>query len=200
MKKIDITMQVTPSMLEDAKQLKRKELEGHLGTHFDVMAETFPLEYTERCGVIFDVSEVGERDIDISDVDLGRVGEGAFVLFRTGFSASEEYGTRRYFGEHPQLSAALIDALLEKKISVIGIDFAGVRRGEEHIPTDSRCAERGVFIIENLVDLDLLPCDGTPFTVHTYPMNILGVTGLPCRVVAEIGAEQPLRAFPLVLL
>ncbi len=184
--KIDLTLPITLPMLEDAKKLENKALEGHLGTHFDVMEQTFPLEYTERCGVIFDVSGVGDRDIDISDIDMSKVGEGMFVIFCTGFSRSEQYGTHRYFKEHPQLSRELIEALLEKKISVIGLDFAGVRRGSEHIPTDSCCAEKGVFIIENLYIPQNLTEHSTSLRVHTYPLNIIGVSGLPCRVIAEI--------------
>ncbi len=84
----------------------------------------------------------------------------------------------------PELSHELIDALVEKGVSVIGVDFAGIRRGKEHVPKDKYCADRGVFVIENLINLSpLLKLDG--FTVHTYPINIVGVTGLPCRVIAE---------------
>ena len=52
----------------------------------------------------------------------------------TGFIEEEGYGSRKYFTEHPQLSNALLEALLEKKVSIIGVDFAGVRRGKEHTP------------------------------------------------------------------
>ncbi len=50
----------------------------------------------------------------------------------------------------------LIDALLEKNVSIIGVDCAGVRNGI------GRCV------------------------INTYPMNYAEMTGLPCRVVAEV--------------
>ena len=184
--KIDITLKITPKMVKDAQGNEKKALVGHLGTHFDVMNKEFPLEYTQRNGIVFDVSKVQNRDIDIADIDLDEVSSDMFVAFYTGFIEEEGYGTRKYFTEHPQLSNELIEELLKKKVSIIGIDFAGVRRGKEHTPMDQHCADYGVFIIENLCNLKkLLENDGI-FIANTYPMNYADMTGLPCRVVAEI--------------
>ena len=183
---IDITLKITPKMAKDAQGNEKKALVGHLGTHFDVMNKEFPLEYTRRKGIIFDVSSVTERDIEITDIDLSKVEKDMFVAFCTGFIEKEGYGTKPYFSEHPQLSNDLIDALLEKKISLIGIDFAGVRRGKEHTPKDQYCADRGTFIIENLCNLKTLAQQTEYFTANTYPMNYADMTGLPCRVVAEV--------------
>ena len=184
--KIDVTMEITPQMFTDSTKPEYSHLLGHLGTHFDVMDKQFPLEYTERRGIVFDVSYVSDRDIDSDDIDIKKVQPGTFVAFYTGFSDTEPYGTKRYFKEHPQLSANLIDALLEIGVSVIGLDFAGIRRGAEHIPTDKRAADKNVFIIENLCGLKSVVETGSGFTAHTYPMNCTGMTGLPCRVIFEI--------------
>ena len=184
--KIDITLKITPKMVTDAQSNEKKAFVGHLGTHFDVMNKEFQLEYTQRNGIVFDVSKVQNRDIDIADIDLDEVSSDMFVAFYTGFIEEEGYGTRKYFTEHPQLSNELIEELLEKKISIIGVDFAGVRRGKEHTPMDQHCADCGVFIIENLCNLKkLLENDGL-FIANTYPMNYADMTGLPCRVVVEI--------------
>lgn len=109
-----------------------------------------------------------------------------FVCFYTGFIEDEGYGTKKYFTEHPQLSNGLLEALLQKKVSIIGVDFAGVRRGKEHTPMDQYCADHGVFIIENLCNLCSVLKNGNTFIVNTYPMNYAEMTGLPCRVVADI--------------
>ena len=179
--KLDLTLCITPEMLRGNSTAPA----GHMGTHFDVMDKVFPLDYTCRRGVVFDVSGICGRDIDVADVELARVEADMFVAFYTGFIEREGYGTPRYQKEHPQLSDQLIEALLEKKISVIGVDFAGIRRGKEHTPKDQYCADRGVFVIENLCGLQqLLDCGA--FTVHTYPLNCVGFTGIPCRVMAEI--------------
>ncbi|MBE6589676.1 MAG: cyclase [Ruminococcaceae bacterium] len=186
---IDLTMKITPQMAADAQALGKKELEGHLGTHFDVMHEEFPLEYTQRGGIVFDVSAVRDRDIEASDIDIGRVQKNAFVAFYTGYAEKEAYGSRAYFKEHPQLSPSMICALVEKGVSIIGVDCAGIRRGTEHIPTDRYCAEHGVFVVENLCNLKALLHCGKGFTVNTYPMNYTEITGLPCRVIAEMDVQ-----------
>jgi len=183
---IDLTLEVTPRMTRDAKGSLNAALAGHLGTHFDVMNQVFPLEYTERKAVVFDVAHIRDRDIEPSDIDLNRVEAEMFVAFRTGFIEEEEYGTQRYFKEHPQLSKALLDALLHRRVSIIGVDCCGVRRGSEHTPMDQRCADQGVFVVENLCRLKEVLNAGGEFSARTYPMNFSGLTGLPCRVVAEI--------------
>ncbi len=185
--KIDLTVKITPKMVKDAQGNEKKALVGHLGTHFDVMNKEFPLEYTVRKGVVFDVTGVDtEREIELSDIDLGRVSKNMFVAFRSDFIEKLGYGGTEYFHSHPQLSDALIDALLERGVSIIGVDFAGVRRGKEHTPKDQYCADRGVFIVENLCSLKAVTDLGGECVINTYPMNYAEMSGLPCRVVADV--------------
>lgn len=80
----------------------------------------------------------------------------------------------------------MLEALLQKNVSMIGVDFAGVRRGKEHTPMDQYCADHGVFIIENLCNLYSILKIRNTFIANTYPMNYAEITGLPCRVVADI--------------
>jgi kynurenine formamidase len=183
---IDLTMCITPEMLDDAIKNTPNALIGHLGTHFDVMDKIFPLEYTIRRAVVFDVHNIRGRDIEISDIDVSLVESDMFVAFYTGFSEEEKYGTPKYYKMHPQLSNNLINYLSERGISIISIDCSGIRRGAEHTPTDQRLAERGIFVIENLCGLGVLSERGQRFIAHTYPLKISGITGLPCRVIAEI--------------
>ncbi len=183
---VDITLKVTPALSKEAQSNQDRSLVGHLGTHFDVMDQEFPLEYTRREGIVFDVSSVRGRDITEEDVDLSLVKSGMFVAFHTGWLREVGYGSSVYFGQHPQLSDGLIDCLLAKQTAIIAVDCGGVRRGREHTPKDQYCAERGCFVIENLCDLDALVEKGGRFIAHTYPVNFTGVTGLPCRVIAEV--------------
>ena len=182
---IDITLKITPKMATDAQGNEKITLAGHLGTHFDVMNKEFPLEYTKRKAVVFDVSAINDRDIEASDIDISKVEKDIFVAFYTGYIHRFEYGTKEYFKGHPQLSLVLIDQLLEKGVSIIGIDCAGVRRGAEHTPTDQYCADRGAFVVENLYNLAAV-CGKDNLTIHTYPMSYAEMSGLPCRVVAEV--------------
>ena len=181
---IDITLKILPKMAADAHANEKKSLAGHLGTHFDVMNKEFPLEYVKRKGIVFDVSSVADRDIETRDIDLDKVRKDMFVAFRTGFIEKVGYGSRKYFTEPPQLSDELIERLLEKNVSIIGVDFAGVRRGKEHTPKDLHCADRGTFVVENLCNLQGLSAFDDLF-IYCFPMNWAEMTGLPCRVVAE---------------
>lgn len=185
---IDLTITVTPKMILDAQGNERKALTGHLGTHFDVMNKEFPLEYVERNAVVFDVSTVKDRDITSSDIDIANVKSGMFVAFYTGFMEKEEYGSKRYFQEHPQLSNDLIDELVALDISIIGIDCAGIKRGAQHTLKDQYCVDRNIFVVENICNLQILLNHTTSmeFIVNTYPVKYAGMSGLPCRVVAKL--------------
>lgn len=182
---IDLTLAVTPEIANDPVHSKPNII-GHIGTHYDVMNKTFPLEYTKRKGIVFDISDISDRDIDLSDIDISKVEKDLFVAFCSGYTDRVGYGKEGYFSNHPQLSHELIDKLVEKGVSLIALDFPGIRRGKEHTPKDQFCADNGVFIIENLVNLKMLFKHGEIFTAHTYPMNLVGISGLPCRVIAEI--------------
>ncbi len=184
---IDLTLRVSPLAQRNAWSNEPTASIGHLGTHFDVMNKEFPLSFTRRNAVVFDAREA-EDEVGAGNIDLGMVSSGMFIAFYTGYIEKHEYGSKIYFSSHPQLSDALIEELLRRRVSIIGIDCAGIRRGREHTPKDQHCADRGVFIVENLCSLGLVLNSNRSaiFTAHTYPMNFEGMTGLPCRVVAEI--------------
>lgn len=81
---IDLTLRVTPELRQDAEKNEKMVFSGHLGTHFDVMDKEFPLEYSCRKGIVFDVSGA-EGEIALSEKELDRIREEAFVLFYTDF-------------------------------------------------------------------------------------------------------------------
>ncbi len=190
MKRIDLSVQISQSKWRELFGAEQLAGAGHIGTHFDVMNTTFDFESIKLPGKIIDVSGVRERDIDISDVRATEIRARDFVIFHTGFLQAVGYGTPayRYRMDHPQLARDLLRLLIEKQVSLIGLDAPGVRRGDEHAPTDQWCADHGVFIVENLANTVLLlqAAGQRPFTVYTFPLSIAELTGLPCRVIAEI--------------
>lgn len=181
---IDLSIPVSIEISDEAAKNEKMVSFGHLGTHFDVMDKEFPIKFTQRKAIVFNVK--GLLDIDSSCIDYSLIEKDMFVAFYTGFIDDEGYGSDKYFTEHPQISKELIDLLLDKKASIIGIDFAGVRRGIEHTPMDRYCANRGAFIVENLCSLGrvLKEREFKLFTANTYPVNFTGMSGLPCRVIA----------------
>lgn len=183
---IDMTLKITPQMMVDAQEKGKKVLIGHLGTHFDATNKEFPLEYAKRKGIIFDITSIGGRDIALSDIDISKVEKDMFVAFYSGYIEKMGYGSKAYFTEHPQLSNELIESILDRGVSLIGIDFAGVRRGKEHGAKDRYCADRGVFIIENLCNLQSVLASSPTFLAYTFPMHYAEMSGIPCRVIAEV--------------
>lgn len=187
---IDLTVSVSRERSETAMANEKMTAFGHLGTHFDVMNLVFPLENAKRSGLIFNrVKEaMGGQDLELEEDKLSLVEEGDFVIFRTGAIETMAYGSQAYFGHHPQLSVALIEALISRGAAMIGIDAAGIRRGPEHTPMDQYCADHGVFVVENLCSLNAvlkgqkhMRCD-----IYTFPIKFEGLSGLPCRVMALV--------------
>jgi kynurenine formamidase len=127
-------------------------------------------------------------DIGFGNVDLSGVKAGDFVMFHTGALREKGYGNRDYFMSHPELSWELIERLVGLKVSMIGVDMGGVRMIAEHPKADKYCADNGTFVVENLDNLARLveASGGKPFSVGVYPMNFIGSTGLPCRVIARV--------------
>ncbi|MDR3231844.1 MAG: cyclase family protein [Synergistaceae bacterium] len=192
--KIDLSVPVTRKMVEEMKALvpqnkilSELDLFGHLGTHFDIVEKTFDMANLERRGRVFDVRDA-EGEVGADDLNLSELREGDFAMFHTGTLKRKGYGTKDYLTSHPELSWDLIKRLVRSKVSMIGVDTAGIRMIAEHPRADRYCAENGAFVVENLDNLDVLleKAGGNAFTVWTYPMNFSGATGLPCRVIARV--------------
>ena len=179
---IDLTTNVPMNspLLEKAKDFAAT---GHIGTHLDTYEKTpIPLDYFRSAGVVFDVR--GKEEVQLGDINLNRIPKQSFVLFRTGRIEVHSYGSDGYGKDHPQLSHELIGKLIEKQIRFIGVDCQGIRRHEEHTPADILCEKNGVYVIENLQHLGELPEQS--FTVYTMWLDDPDLTGLRCRVIAEI--------------
>jgi kynurenine formamidase len=161
---------------------------GHIGTHLDTYLQTtIPPEFHRRQGRLFDVSGLGD-EIGMDGLSGQPVREGEFVVFHTGVLEKHGYGQAAYFKTHTRLSWTLIDYLIERKVSFIGIDAAGVRYGEEHGVADRRCEAGGVYIIENLANVGKLRdvAAASEFEVFTGWTGLKGFSGLSCRVIATV--------------
>ncbi|MFL0195352.1 cyclase family protein [Clostridium sp. WILCCON 0269] len=191
--KIDLSFKVDKKALEEILDLLGQanmnlEKQGYIGTHFDVMNKEFSIDKAITRGRVFDVSHIKNGEVKVNDLDLSSVKKGDFVMFYSGILKQLRYGTKEYFSTNIELSDELIDYLIDKRVNFIGIDMNGAQKPANHLRIDQHCADRGVFIIENLDNLDLMleKASGESFTVYTFPVNMSGFSGLPCRVIAEI--------------
>ncbi len=186
---IELTTKVDKKLMEQwlSTQENRHIATGHAGTHLDTYnMSAIPLEYFKNIGVLLDVSRISEeREIGIDDISGINIPQNSFVLIRTARSENEVYGTAGYFSNHPQLSHDLINYLLSKKIRFIGIDCSGIRRGDEHEKADRLCESKGVYVVENLTNLDKL-VDVINFNIYALWFNDEIATGLPCRIIADV--------------
>lgn len=163
-------------------------ISGHIGTHIDIYNKSeIPEEYLVREGIFIDCSKYHfDEEIGLECVEGKEINEGDFIIFFTNIQTISKYGEEIYIHQHHQLSQELIDFLLMKKVSFIGIDCAGIRRGEEHIIADKKCEENKTFVIENLSSEKLKEL-GNSFkkfkVMSVWHKNPL-LTGLPVRLFA----------------
>lgn len=191
--KFDLSLNVDKKLLKSlglATQNIGQDIDkaGHVGTHFDVMDKEFSIEKIITKGRVFDISSLEPGEVKIDDLDLTTVQPNDFVMFYSGILKRCGYGTKEYLSTYIELTDELIDELIAKKVSFIGVDMAGAKGPKDHARIDQYCADKGIFIIENLANLDLLykSTKGRPFTVYTFPVNMSGFSGLPCRIIAEV--------------
>jgi kynurenine formamidase len=190
--KIDLTLHLNEnhSAFKHMSENQDKHLKlGHLGTHLDVHLKTrVPLDYRVTRGVLFDVSQIDTDEVTADLIDVELINTHDFVIFKTDMIKRFEYGSKAYFSNQPELSDHLINILIQKQISFIGIDAGGIKKGEKHVEADKRCEASGVYVIENMSNLDQLSLyvRNHCFKVTTLWIELPGQTGLPCRVVAEV--------------
>lgn len=163
---------------------------GHIGTHLDVYgAQTPPpAHFCDTRGIVIDASRANGAPIEQDVLDGYDLTDCEFIIFYTGQLQKFVYGTRDYYQDHPQLSWDFVHALAARRFKFVGLDFAGMRRGQEHSAADAVCADQGVYVIENLGNVDqLLDAAGKrPFSVLTGWTGFKGATGLSCRVIANV--------------
>jgi kynurenine formamidase len=159
----------------------------HVGTHMDAplhMVEggavicDFPLEKFQQRGVLIDARGLSIIDADI--LNSYDIRENDIVLVWTGWD--EKYRTDSYFTDWPIMTVAFAQALVDKKIAVIGMDTAGPEM-EETFPVHKTFLPNNVLIIENMTNLGAL--EGKEFIIHAYPMKY-EADAAPVRVVAEM--------------
>lgn len=173
------------------KTFNKKSLisQGHVGTHLDRLLESeMPLHYFKSRAVLFDVSGFClDREVDAKDVSFELIQPGDFVMFHTAHVSRYGYGSHGYLNASFDVSWDLVQHLLERKVHYIGVDARGLRRNEEHRVVDERCERAGVFVVENINNMEKLPVRKA-FIAYTMCFDA-GGTGLPCRIVAETTDE-----------
>ena len=127
-----------------------------------------------------------ERAIDVEPFLPYRL-EGIAVLVHTGWASW--WRTPQYFEDHPHLTAAAADFLVEKGAALVGIDSYNIdatSTGER--PAHTALLARGIPIVEHLRGLEQLPVEGARFSAVPVKVKRLGT--FPVRAFAVLPSED----------
>jgi kynurenine formamidase len=114
----------------------------------------------------------------VPDTDL----TGAAVVFRTGWDRL--FGTEAYgAGGHPHLTAGAVDALVERRPALVGIDSVNIddTAGGER-PAHTGLLGAGTYVLEHLTNLAAL--DDSPWELFAVPVKVAGMGTFPVRAFA----------------
>lgn len=160
----------------------------HVGTHMDAplhMVEggykisEIDISHFKGRGVLIDARNTSIIDTPLlSGIDLKK---GDIVLVLTGWD--KKYREDSYFQNWPIMTVGFAKELVQKEISIIGMDTAGPDI-DDNFPAHKIFLPNNVLIIENMTNLDKL-IETENFIVHAYPVKY-EADAAPVRVVAEI--------------
>jgi kynurenine formamidase len=185
------------------------ELPEHVGTHVDAPShfvadgrgvDSLPPDRLVGAGRMLDASEACGEDRDFAldaetlvrlESEQGVALEGDVVaLIRFGWDRHLD-DAGRYLGSpaspphFPGLAPGAAELLVARGVHGIGVDTMGVEPGiATDYPVHRITLGAGLFHIEGMVNLGLLPPRG--FTLVVAPMPLVGGSGAPARVFALI--------------
>lgn len=162
-------------MIKEATKNEIRASFGHLGTHIDLKGHDFNLKRLK--GLVFKIND----DEEIKSLPLDSIKENYFVFLNSNHINKYQYGTKEYYNHHAYLSDELIEKLIELKISLIGIDGPGIKQGKKHPLYDKYLADKGIFVVENLCNLDLLK-ENKVYEISIKQANVLD-DGLPIDII-----------------
>ena len=170
----------------------RIEMSTNTGTYLDTPFHRFaggfdlaelPLEaVADLPGLVVELP-AGRRSVEPGDLPPAQELAGRAVLFRTGWS--RHFGTPSYGVDHPFVSAAAAERLVEARAALVGIDSLNVdaTSGNER-PVHTALLAARIPIVEHLTGLDVLPRTG--FRFFAVPVKVRGLGSFPVRAFARI--------------
>ncbi len=111
-------------------------------------------------------------------------------VFITGCSIddtgwSQYWGTEQYFSDYPVLSLEAADWLSRFGLRGFGLDTISADEADsQDFPVHKAFLRNDMIIIENLTNLEKLPC--SRFLFSCFPLNFEDADGSPVRAVAFI--------------
>lgn len=188
----------------------------HTGTHFDAPnhwvtgkdlddVSQVPVDRLVGPAVVIDKSAQVAADpdflLDVDDIEAwesehGALPAGAWLIFRTGWSARGDdpaaFANADDQGPHtPGLTPAAARRLADSEILGIGVETVGTDAGaafgfEPPFPCHAMFLGANKYGLTQLRNVDQLPPTGA--VVIAAPLPIVGGSGSPCRVLAVVSS------------
>ncbi|WP_243400672.1 cyclase family protein [Arthrobacter sp. Bz4] len=192
----EVTITVAAEIAADGFQVAEVHAGTHTGTHLDAPLHTVQggssvdqIDLSRLVGVArivrLPVVDAGHvfvwSDVEAQLSDLDSV---AMVLFHTGWS--QHFGTELYL-RHPAFDADIALGLLDRGISVVGVDtlnpdLTDLSGAEVDLPFHRALLGAEGVIVENLTNLASI--DFADPWVSVLPLPFAGMDGSPVRAVA----------------
>jgi arylformamidase len=171
---------------------KKLSMYSHTGTHMDAPAhmldggktlDAFDVASFYGHATLIDVRSIGQSHlgVDIISRHAEQLKRSQILILRTGWA--ERWGREDYFMDFPALSEEAARLVIRYGIKGIGIDAISIDRMGVEFPVHHILFEAGVFVVENLTNLDRV---GQEFTFICLPLKILNADGAPVRAVGLI--------------
>ena len=118
------------------------------------------------------------RPSELTNIDIN---PGDALLFKTDNSISGRCVSGVFSESFVYVSPEAADFCVEKKVSLVGIDYDTVERfGDTDFPTHHRLLENGILILENINLKDVPP---GKYILFCPPLKMKGADGAPTRAV-----------------
>jgi len=133
-------------------------------------------------GIVIRAPQGGERRIG-PEALASRNLKGRAVLFHTGWS--QHWGTPKYFSGHPFVSEDLVRALVEAKVTLVGIDSYNIDDTADLTrPAHTLLLGANIPIVEHMTGLEDLPEEG--FKFFAVPVKVKKLGSFPVRAFAIV--------------
>lgn len=164
---------------------------SHTGTHLDIPGHCAPstsnvgdLDLHKCVGeaIVIHVEGKGAgEEIKVSELEKieNKIREGARILIRTDWSI--KFGKKEYFTDFPGISQKLAEWLVNKRISLLGIEQPSVH-STNHLEVHRTLLEKGVVVVEGLTNLSQLRKEEIFLVVLPLKFDI--TDGSPVRAIA----------------
>jgi arylformamidase len=175
----------------DIANVSRLEIGAHTGTHIDAPVhfvagrkgvDQIPLE--TLIGPVYVAAFSVEREITAEDLEAAGIPDQTErLLCKTRNSNYWKDHRAEFQNDFVGISASGAEWLVQRKISLVGIDYLGVERFDNVVagaPTHKILLLREVVILEGL---DLSAISPGWYIIICLPIKIKDVDGSPCRAV-----------------